>query len=243
MGIVKTPAIVLKSDKYRETSKIVTLFTRIHGKIRCIAKGVRMTNTKWGGCLQSLAYLNVFFYYKENRTLYLLSNAEYIETYKNLQSDNDKLRIAYHIAELLNGTTLEHHDNYQIFELIVESFRCLDNATKNYVNVLFKFEIELAGLLGFAIDSTEINSFARRVESNEMGNNQNITINAGGTDRNVYRNLSGLINQFKNGNFSDIMEFNIMTSESKNLGNLLNLYYMEHIENSGIFKTKRIIKS
>ena len=146
MGIVSSPAFVLKTDKYRETSKIVTLFTWLHGKIRCIAKGVRMTNTKWGGCLQSMAYLNVFYYYKENRSLYLLSNAEYIETYKNLQTDNEKLRIAYQIAELINRTTLEHHDNNQIFELLAGSLKCLDNATKNYVNVLFKCEIELHAL-------------------------------------------------------------------------------------------------
>ena len=212
MAIIETHAIVLKCDKYRETSKIVTLFTQTHGKIRCIAKGVRKTNTRWGGCLQSMAYLNVFYYYKENRTLHLLSNAEYIETYNNLQSDNEKLTLVYQIAELVNRSTFENHEVHEIFHLLVETLKYLNIATKNYVNVLFKFEISLAGLLGFAIDNM--------YENLKKGN------------------MSGLINQLKNGNFSDITEFNILISDSKKLEELLLLYYMEHVENAGIFKNK-----
>ena len=151
MSIIKTPAVVLKSDNYRETSKIITFYTQSHGKIKCIAKGVRKTSTKWGGCLQSMSYLNILFYYKENRSLHLLSNSEYIEAYKNLQDDNEKLKIAYQIAEIVNRTTVEYHENQHLFRLLVDSLSALNNATKNYVNVLFKFETILAELLGFVV--------------------------------------------------------------------------------------------
>jgi DNA repair protein RecO (recombination protein O) len=71
MSIINTEAIVLKCTNFRETSKIVTFYTKSHGKLRGIAKGVRSSKTKWGGVLQSMAYLNLFFYFKENKDLHL----------------------------------------------------------------------------------------------------------------------------------------------------------------------------
>lgn len=75
MPIVRTDAVILKCDNYRETSKIITFYSRSHGKIKGIAKGVRSSKTKWGGALQSMAMLSIMFYYKENRTLHLVSQA------------------------------------------------------------------------------------------------------------------------------------------------------------------------
>ena len=85
--IVKTEAIILKSDNYRDSSKIVTAYTKNFGKIRCIAKGVRDVKTKWGGVLQAMSYLNLLIYYNETKTLHLLSNAEYVKAYQSLAND------------------------------------------------------------------------------------------------------------------------------------------------------------
>ena len=84
MSLIKTEAIVLRSANYRDKSKIVTLYTKSHGKLGAIAKGVRDSKTRWGGVLQSMGYLNILLYYKENRTLHLLSSAEYIKTYSGI---------------------------------------------------------------------------------------------------------------------------------------------------------------
>ena len=112
MAIIKTPAIVLKCSNYRETSKIVTFYSLTHGKIRCIAKGVRKTNSKWGGSLQSMAYLRIMFYYKENSTLHLLSNAEHIKSLNNIFQDYEKMRIGYRLIELVDKLTIDYHVNH-----------------------------------------------------------------------------------------------------------------------------------
>ncbi len=40
--IIRTEAIVLRAMAYRETSRIVTLFTREKGKMAVLAKGARL---------------------------------------------------------------------------------------------------------------------------------------------------------------------------------------------------------
>ena len=63
MAIIKTDSVVLKTKIYRDKSKLVTLYTKSHGKLTAVAKGVRDVKTRWGGVLQPMAYLNSLIYY------------------------------------------------------------------------------------------------------------------------------------------------------------------------------------
>ena len=52
--LTTTDAIVLKAMKYRDTSRIVTFYTRAFGKLRAIAKGARGPKNKFGSALEPL---------------------------------------------------------------------------------------------------------------------------------------------------------------------------------------------
>ena len=62
--IVSTDAIVLRSMKYGETSKIVTLYSKKFGKIKVIAKGARSAKSKFGASLEPMMHSSVIFYKK-----------------------------------------------------------------------------------------------------------------------------------------------------------------------------------
>jgi hypothetical protein len=212
--LVKTEAILLKGTNYRETSKIITFYTRSHGKIRGIAKGVRSTKTKWGGALQSMAYLNLFFYFKENKDLFLVSNAEHITSFHSIYNDYEKMQAGYGIIELVNRTTADNQQNEDIFNLLKNSLELLENATKNYVNVLLYFEFKLCSLLGFQINSEMLN----------------FTLNPG------EQKCIELINT---GNFNSLLNLNISKPTERNLAKFFENYYkneLEHINNSKIAK-------
>src|SRR4030067_616754 len=53
MNIFKSLAIVLKSENWRETSKILTLFSQRFGKIRVIVKGARDPKSRLAGNLEN----------------------------------------------------------------------------------------------------------------------------------------------------------------------------------------------
>ena len=56
MGIYKAEAIVLRSMVYRESDRILTLFTREAGKVSAIAKGVRKTTSRLRGAVQLFSH-------------------------------------------------------------------------------------------------------------------------------------------------------------------------------------------
>ncbi len=237
MPIVKTEAIILKCNNYRETSKIITFYTRSHGKLNGIAKGVRSTKTKWGGALQSMALLNIMFYYKETRTLHLVSGADHLEQFTSIYNDFDKLQIAYRMVELVNRTTAEYQENEQIFNLLAESMKMLEGATKNYVNVLFNFEFRLLNLLGFRVDMNDLPGV--NIENNFQNQYFYETRLSAGDVKAMEMLESG----GEEGNFNAFMRLNISKSQESVLEKFFENYLRDHIEHAGFSNSKKVFNS
>ncbi|RPI17954.1 MAG: DNA repair protein RecO [Ignavibacteriae bacterium] len=250
MALVKTEAIILKYSNYRETSKIITFFTREFGKIKCIAKGVRDTKSRWGGVLQSIAHLNIIFYYNENRTLHLISGAEYAQPMKKLYDCNEKIEIGYKIVELTNRTTVENHQHTKLFDLLSETLKKLEDATNNYSNMLFNFEFQLANALGFAIDvetlagDNELSGY-NNLHYNFKPFNNNYHLNSNGVvnDENLMLNYDniGILKAFHRGNFDEIMRLNIVKPNDIILEKFFERHFDQHLEEKGFSKTKKVI--
>ena len=79
--LTKTEAVVLKAVKYRETSKIVTLYTKKFGKINAVAKGAMLTTSKFGASLEPMSYILAVLYKKETREVQFLSQADLIKPF------------------------------------------------------------------------------------------------------------------------------------------------------------------
>ncbi|MCC7159176.1 MAG: DNA repair protein RecO [Ignavibacteria bacterium] len=233
MAIVKTEALILKCDNYRETSKIVTFYSKTYGKLKGIAKGVRNTKSKWGGALQSLSYLNIILYFKENRTLHLISGAEYVNSLKNIHCDHEKLETSYRIVELINNTTAERQENIEIFNLLIDTLIYLDCATKNYVNLLFNFEFKLLRLLGFAVD---IEDLFKETVANPAQNQYFYTsrLNPGEVKT---------IKLLLEGNFNSLMSLNISKLQEKAIDGFFENYFKTHFDHIGFLKTKKVFDS
>jgi Recombination protein O N terminal/Recombination protein O C terminal len=229
--IVKTEAIVLKCINYRETSKIVTFYSKSHGKIRGIAKAVRSTKTRWGGVLQSMAYLNLFFYFKENKDLHLVSNAEYANAFKSIYGDYDKLQAGFKIIELVNRTTADHEPNDEVFNLLKFTLENLESATKNYSNLLFYFEFRLCELLGFGIHPGMLNPLMTKILSKlNQGELKSIEFIAGCRHK-------------EEGNFNTLLNLNISVSTTKVLESFFENYLKNHLEHINNSKTGKVFKS
>ena len=222
MAIIKTEAIILKCSNYRETSKIVTFYSKSHGKIRGIAKAVRSTKTKWGGVLQSMAYLNLFFYFKENKDLHLISNAEYVKSFKSIYSDYDKMQAGFKIIELVSRTTADHEQNTEIFNLLKFTLQNLENAAKNYNNLLFYFEFKLCKLLGFGINPGMMKLNREGLKSIQF---------------------MAVCRQSPEGNFNSLLNLNISGLTVKALEKFFENYFKNHLEHINNSKSNKVFKS
>jgi hypothetical protein len=73
VSLVSTPAIVLRTYPYSETSKIVRLATRDYGVQSAIAKGVLRPKSPFGAALETLSEGVAQLYHKETRELQILA--------------------------------------------------------------------------------------------------------------------------------------------------------------------------
>ncbi len=148
--ITKTDAVVLKSMKYRDSSKIVTFYTRRFGKLKGIAKGARQMKSKFGASLEPISAVSLILYKKEHRDLQLISECDVVTTYKTIHSELDRMAVALSVLELLNQLTHDEEGNDALYLLLVQTLDEVERAKKNCVNLLFAFEIRCAAVFGFA---------------------------------------------------------------------------------------------
>lgn len=148
--ITRTDAIVLKSMRYRDSSKIVTFFSRRYGKIKGIAKGARDTKSKFGASLEPTTLASVVLYKKEHRELHLISQCDIVRQFQRIQSDIQHMSVALGILELLDLATHHEEENLPLFALVVQTFELLEQAERNLQNLFLAFEMRLAALLGYA---------------------------------------------------------------------------------------------
>lgn len=233
MPIIKTEAVILKCDKYRETSSIVTFYSREHGKVKGIAKGVRNSKSRWGGALQPMAFVSIMYYYKETRNLHLISGAEYIKPYSTVYDDYDKMQLAFRMVELINKTTAESQENTNIYNLLIESLFQLDDSSKNIVNVLFNFKFRLLSLLGFRLDTSGL--AAGNIEK-DIENPYFYETKLSAGDVKTIEALSG-------GNFKRVMALNISKTQVFAFDKFFENYLRTHFEHAGYSNTKRVFSS
>ncbi len=163
MAIEKTEAIVLRAVNYRDTSKIVTFYTKRYGKMSAIAKGARNPKSKFGSLFQPLNYLQIVFYRRENRQLQYVSSSDFVKYFKTLTTNVEKLTIAISLIEIVNLVMHDEDENESLFGLLVDSLDALDGIemtqkdagtrgvpSPSPLNIFVHFGLHLAGNLGFA---------------------------------------------------------------------------------------------
>lgn len=149
--ILSTPAIVLKSIDFKESSKIVTLLTPDHGKFAVIVKGARRPKSKYAGYFETGNILDVVVYLKSSRTVQNLNEVSY--RYKNwsVRQDFNKLALVIAILEMVDQLVHENEAASDFFQLTEKMICWLNDTTENVVNVFPYIQLRFADLSGIAI--------------------------------------------------------------------------------------------
>ncbi len=150
--IIRSEAVVLRKIPFRETSQIVTLFTREKGKIAAMAKGARNLKSQFGATLQPMSHIQAIFYYKSTRNLQTLSETSHLTVLNGITDDLDKIATGMRMVELIQALMQEEESNPLVFNLLVNTLKHLDQAESNIVNIWLYFQLQIAGCLGFQPD-------------------------------------------------------------------------------------------
>ncbi len=120
MNIRTTRAIVAKTMKLSNSSKLVSLITERYGLVKAVAKGARRPKSVFGAALEPITLINCLVYYRENRELQNLSSTEIIDPFDELKSDLETLAIASAVVEIALSQTALEDPGANTFALTVE---------------------------------------------------------------------------------------------------------------------------
>ncbi|KPL01104.1 MAG: hypothetical protein AMJ91_01455 [candidate division Zixibacteria bacterium SM23_73_3] len=150
MSITKTEAIVLKSIKFGDTSKIATLYTKDCGKIKVIAKGIRKPKSRLAGALQTFSHIQIVFYKKRTSEIYLLSQSEIMKSYQSLYKDLNRYVFASAALELLDRLITGEESNPELFELALATLSFMERCPQGSMEKSFcSYVLKLTHLLGY----------------------------------------------------------------------------------------------
>jgi DNA repair protein RecO (recombination protein O) len=146
MPYYKTQAIVIKSQPFMEADKLITLFTREHGKIRAVAKSARKTSSKFGARLEVFSYVDCFL--AHGRNLDIISQIETKESFYKLRESEETINAGIYLLKLTDKSTTDGIRNEELFDLLLRSLYLLKMGSP-VATVKKIFEIKLMDIEGF----------------------------------------------------------------------------------------------
>ena len=146
--ILKTPAIVLKSFDFRETSRIATFFSRDHGKVSGVLKGIRKDPRKFGSSLDQFTINDIVYYQYRNSELHLISQCDLRQFFLPVRQDLKKSLAASYILELVNKIMPVEEENKKVYQLMLDFLTSLETAT-DISKLVYMFQIKILLYSGF----------------------------------------------------------------------------------------------
>ena len=150
MHLYRDQAIVLRTQKLGEADRIITLFTRDHGRIKAVAKGVRRTKSRFGARLEPASYVDLQLY--TGRTFDTITQVESIENYGDvLSSDYQSWTVASAILEAAERfTQAEHEPALQQYLLVTGSLKALAEKRYDASLILDAYLLRSLAVAGYA---------------------------------------------------------------------------------------------
>ncbi|WP_203567115.1 DNA repair protein RecO [Aestuariimicrobium ganziense] len=129
MPTYRDEAIVLRTHKLGEADRIITLFTRRHGKVRAVARGVRRTSSKFGGRLEPFSHVDLQLV--AGRTLDIVAQCVQLHAWAEpLMVDYQRYTVGTVMLETADKlVTVEYEPAVQQYLLLAGAVRTLGEGT------------------------------------------------------------------------------------------------------------------
>jgi len=128
MALKESEAIVLRTYPLREADVLVTLLTRLEGKVRGVARAAKKSRRRFGGALEPLTYVRVYYEDRERQELARLDSCEVLESPLAFEVSYPRAVALGHVGELLDELLPDREVNDDVFRLAVAVLAALRGA-------------------------------------------------------------------------------------------------------------------
>jgi DNA repair protein RecO (recombination protein O) len=124
MPVRESEAIVLRTYPLGEGNLLVSFLSRVHGRLRGVANGARKPKNRFGGTLEPLSHVRIWFFERETRDLVRISQCDLIESFIDAQSDYSNslaLALASEVTEAVLGEKEVAEPNFRLLLLTAQA--------------------------------------------------------------------------------------------------------------------------
>jgi recombinational DNA repair protein (RecF pathway) len=140
MRSFRTEGIIIKRRNFNDADRIITVITRDYGKLQIKATGVRKITSRRAAHVELLNHTIVHLY--QGKTFTLLTEAKMLDDFSLIKQDFNKVGLAYHLCELIDGLCPENQENRNVFFLLQKTLTELSQESEAYIPQYATAEID-----------------------------------------------------------------------------------------------------
>ena len=240
--IVKDRAVVLRTYEYHETSLIVVVLTRRHGKLRLMARGARRSaaaGLRTGGAGE------IVFYLRHDRGLQMLKEAD-MRNPVEANGDFDRLCILQAGLELIDRSTVGREADEGFFRLLDAFLEALVAPGDPWL-IFFTLEALMLRALGVFPGTGRCTGCGRRLDGDEWlldAREGTVACEACRDDghRRLPAGAGRLLRRIETEGFAAIGSTSMTAEERGEIGRLLHELFGHHVEGYRLPGALRILK-
>ncbi len=224
MKIEKVTGIVLSDTNYSESSKILNVLTKEHGKIGIISKGCRNLKSSLRSVSSKLTYGYFNIYYKQEGLSVLIS-VDIINDFSNIKQDLFKIGYATFLSDLTNQVLKETSSN-EIFDLFINGLIKINDDFDPMIitNII---ELKYLNYLGVMpiLDCCSVCGSNKKIVTISSFAGGYLCVNCYKNEYIVDEKTIKLLRMFSYVDISKIKELNILPKNKNEINKFLENYY------------------
>ena len=145
--MLRTEGIVLKEMRYRDTSKILNVFTKDYGKLNVMARGAYRPKSQLIANTQPFSYSE--FQLHNGKNFYYLNQGYIIDPFYSIRDKMERVVYGQYILELIDKSMEMEQENEKIFLLALKGLKTLSLLEKDFLKFISSYELKFISFLGY----------------------------------------------------------------------------------------------
>lgn len=236
----KIEGIIVSVNDFKESSKILNIFTKEYGVIGVIAKGCKSIKSTLRSVTDRLTYGYFYMNYKEDK-LSVLSSVDVINPFKNIKKDIECISYASYILDLATQVYKQNNSS-DIYKLLIDSLIKINELYDPMVitNILELKYLDYLGVIP-VLDRCSVCGSEKSIATLSSSRGGYICNNCLKNDRMVSAKTIKLIRMFYYVDISKIEKLDISELCKNEINTFLNEYYENY---TGLYlKSKNFINN
>lgn len=236
----KIEGVIVSVNDFKESSKILNIFTKEYGVIGVIAKGCKSIKSTLRSVTDRLTYGYFYMNYREDK-LSVLSSVDVINPFKNIKKDIECISYASYILDLATQVYKQNNSS-DIYKLLIDSLIKINELYDPMVitNILELKYLDYLGVMP-VLDRCSVCGSEKSIATLSSSRGGYICNNCLKNDRMVSAKTIKLIRMFYYVDISKIEKLDISELCKNEINTFLNEYYENY---TGLYlKSKNFINN